>query len=184
MPIDLQLTFRSGGKQLIDLLDYCIRSVQIDPLFLFLVQEYRNGPTAAKAVALYELFCAPNALAKISANKLLTIRLQGAISQLKASLQPPPAVPQPDPQNIEPIPVRQPLLPPKYLFEFVTNAVLEESDYLIQIEQHYQPDRTPIENLADGKMTMAQRHFVDKIWEPIVRPQLVQAGFWGIASVA
>ena len=80
--------------------------------------------------------------------------------------------------------MRQPLLPPKYLFEFVTNAVLEESKYLAQIEQHYQPDRTPIENLPDGKMTTAQRHFVDKIWEPIVRPQLVQAGFWRIASVA
>lgn len=66
MPVDVGVIFRRGGRDLINLLEYCVYSVQMDPLFLYLVSEYRLAPTTDKALALYELFCAADAPARIS----------------------------------------------------------------------------------------------------------------------
>jgi hypothetical protein len=185
VPVEIQQLFRVGGKQLIDLLDYCVKSMQMDPLFLFLVQEYRNAPTALKAVALYDLFCAAQAVAKVSAAEALPPfngRMQEVIMPIKVSIGALPPVPaNPDSQSQE---IRRLILPPKYLFDSVASAVQACSESLVQIERQYDPHRTPVENLPDGKMTIAQRHFVDKVWQPAIRPRLVDAGFWRVASVS
>ena len=160
---DINEVFTKGGKPLIDFLDYCVRSIQMDPVFLFLVREYRNGPTPAKAVALYEMFCAPNAPARISAQTVLPpydVRLREAIILLTPSF-----------------------LPAKYLFDSVVRE-LEKRPRSSAYVRRYKTDRTPVENLPHGKMTPAQRHFVEKIWQPVIRPHLVAAGFWRVASVA
>ena len=49
MRTDINEVFSKGGKPLIEFLDYCVRSIQMDLVFMFLVREYHNGPTAAKA---------------------------------------------------------------------------------------------------------------------------------------
>jgi hypothetical protein len=33
-------------------------------------------------------------------------------------------------------------------------------------------------------MTSAQRHFVDCVWQPVIRPRLAAAGFWRILTIA
>ena len=55
MPLDFDVIFSRGGKRLIDFLDYSVRSVEMDALFIFLVEEYRRHPTTPKAVTLYDL---------------------------------------------------------------------------------------------------------------------------------
>ena len=158
----MNATFDHGGKPLIDFLDYCVRSIQTDPLFLFLVREYRNGPTAAKARALFELFCARTAPGRISVAR----SLPPYDLRLEKSLQPP-----------------APALPPKYLFDFVAAELGKDSPSFVNIRR-YKPHLTPLENLPDGKMSSVQRHFVQNVWQPIIRPQLIAAGFWRIADVA
>jgi hypothetical protein len=171
-----------GGRELIDFLDYCVRSVQMDPLFLFLVREYRNHPTTPKAVTLYEIFCAPDAPARTSDPSVLPpldLRIETAIRPLKMNLtrvqaaqfgasDPPPPL----------------LLPAKFLFDFIVAHLEETSESLRQIAGHYKPHRTPLENIPGGRMTAGQKVFVDKVWEPKLRPWLVAAGFTRVASIA
>jgi len=178
---DINEIFSQGGKDLMNLLDYCIRSIQVDPIFVFLVQDYRNSPTVAKAVALYDLFCVPNALARLSTQEVIPpmdLRIQSSIrpirdywtrSQVKSFSGVRDSLP--------------PLLPPRYLFDFISSSVQKSSKAFSAIRRRYKPRRTPVENLPGGKMTMIQRHFVEKLWEPIIRPQLVAVGFWRIASI-
>jgi hypothetical protein len=77
-----------------------------------------------------------------------------------------------------------PLLPPKYLFDFIADAIHESSKPFSAVRKQYQRRRPTLENLTARTMTAGQRHFVQKIWQPIILPQLVAAGFWRIASVA
>ena len=88
MPIDIDQVFSRGGAELIELLNYCVRSVQMDPIFGFLVDEYRLCPTAPKAVALYDMFLAPEALARIDAAALLPPREQSLQVLIVAYLSP------------------------------------------------------------------------------------------------
>lgn len=173
--------FSQGGKDLLNLLDYCIRSIQTDPVFIFLVQDYRNAPTVAKAVALYDLFCVPNALARLTTQEVippLDLRLQIALRPFREYWTRAQAV------KLSPMAAAlPPLIPPKYLFDVVAGRVQESSKTFSNIGKKYKGRRTPTENLPGGKMTAPQRYFVEKIWQPIIRPQLVAAGFWRIASI-
>jgi hypothetical protein len=156
--------FARGDRPLIDFLDYSVRSIQSDLLFMFLIRDYQGIPSAAKAVALYDMFCAPQAPGRISSRTLLPpfdSRLAKAVTPLTGSG----------------------LLPPKYLFDFLYTDLAKNSPSLKRIRR-YKTDRSPVENLPDGKMTAPQRHFVEKIWEPIIRPRLVTAGFWRVAAIA
>jgi hypothetical protein len=182
MAVNVQKTFEKGGKKLIDLLDYCVRSMEMAPLFLFLVQEYRRAPTAAKAVALFEIFCRANAPS--------TIDVPAAIPpinlQIQTDLRPFISAPQGSHAS-EPMPSvwsQRVLLPPKYLFDSLAAAVLKDSVSFRRVSRRYQPSRSPLENLPGGKMTMSQRHFVEKVWEPVLRPQLMSAGFWRMSTIA
>ena len=156
--------FARGDRPLIDFLDYSIRSIQPDLLFMFLVRDYQSIPSAPKAVALYDMFCAPGAPGRISSRTLLPpfdLRLAKAITPLIGST----------------------LLPPKYLFDFLSTDLAKNSPSLKKIRR-YRLDRSPVENLPNARMTAPQRHFVDKIWEPIIRPRLVAAGFWRVGTIA
>src|SRR5262245_4598428 len=115
MRVNVNEIFTKGGKPLHDFLDYCVRSIQMDLLFIFLVGEDRWIPSGAKAVALYYNFCAPNAPGRVSAVKTLPpydVRLREAIQPLAAH------------QNgLKGLPAGQngplPPLPAKYLFDRV-----------------------------------------------------------------
>ena len=167
---------------MIDLLDYCVRSVQMDPVFVFLAQDYRLFPTTPKAVALYDIFCAPQAPARLSLPEVippLDLRIAAAIRPLKINWTRVQAA------QLSASPPGPPLtLPPKYLFEGIASHVEKNSGAMRKIKRRYKPHRTPVENLPGGKITSAQRIFVDKVWEANLRPRLVAAGFQRVATIA
>ncbi len=167
---------------MIDLLEYCIRSVQMEPVFVFLVSEYRVGPTALKALALYDVFCAPQALGRIRAAPNLpplSFRIHASVQPLQRWRQQS-ASPNADPSTIGPAP-----LPVKFLFDFIVDYLeADPSGTCRRVSQDFDPNLTPVQNLPGGKMSPAQRAFVERIWEPILRPQLVAAGFRRIANIA
>jgi hypothetical protein len=244
MPVDVGAIFLRGGRDLINLLEYCVYSVQMDPLFLFLVNEYRLAPTTEKALALYELFCAADAPARISllgelppkdfrlpraltpyfqTRQLLRERTAPANSpgtaqaseptqpdqqdaairqdlerngtssetggeaaadesmvrtQRKGGAQPTPAPLPGLPQNLM-------LLPPAHVFDFVRNALLARRPCpLKRLGKQFDPLLTARENLIGGELNASQKFFVDFVWTPRVRPQLVSAGFRRVANVA
>src|SRR5215204_1999155 len=116
MSLNLDAIFEAGGKRLIDFLDYSVRSGQMDALFLFLVGEYRRSPTTAKAVMLYDLFCARDAPARVSAHQFLpprNVQLDALVRPARAHwIQAQVRMAQCAP----PLPV---FLPPKYLFDAI-----------------------------------------------------------------
>jgi hypothetical protein len=166
VPVDIDKIFARGGKKLVDLLDYAARAVQTDVLFVFLVREYREHPTTPKAVALFDAFCAPHALARVSVSESLppfNLRIDAAMRPLK----------------LNPL-----ILPPKYLFDAIDLDVRKTSASLRAVKRGYRPSRTPLENLPGGRMNAGQKFFIDKVWEPILRPRLVAAGFRRVGSIA
>lgn len=181
MAIDLDETISAGGKPLIDLLDYSVRAVQPDVFFVFLVQEYRQFPTTPKAVALYEIFCAPSAPARLSCTEMLPpvhLQIEAAVRPLQLNLAQVAAAQAAG--NVAP-PL---ILPPRYVFDAIVLHLREKSPSLQAVERDCQPHRTPVENLPEGRMSAGQRHFVEKVWEPKLRPWLVASGFRRMASIA
>lgn len=180
MPINIDAIFSRGGKELIGLLDYGVRSVRPDLLFIFLVQEYRQMPTAAKACAIADSFCAPQAPARVSAVELLpplNPQIEVAMRPLRANLAQIAAA-----QPPAPVPPR--LLPPKFIFDALDLHLRKKSAALRSLKRRYRPERSPVENLPGGKMNAGQRFFVERVWEAVLRPRLVSAGFRRVSSVA
>lgn len=181
MPINLDEFFSGGGKELIDLLDYGVRAVQADLLFIFLVQEYRQHPTTPKAVALYDIFCAPHSPVRLSAAERLPpihLQIEVALRPLRSNLALVAAA-------RASAAVAPPLiLPPKFLFDAIDLHLREKSLALRGVLRRYRPQRTPLANLPGGKMNAGQRHFVEKVWEPKLRPLPVGAGFRRMGSIA
>jgi len=179
---DVNGIFSRGGQSLIQLLEYCIRSIQMDPVFVYLVQDFHGSPTVVKAVALYDLFCVPNALARLSVQNVLpplNLRIQAAIRPFKTHWTRAQVLNFGNPDATMPA-----LLPPRQLFDFIATEVQESSKSFAIIRKSYKPRRSPVKNLPGGQMTAPQRHFVEKIWQPIIRPQLTAAGFWRVAAIA
>ena len=180
VPIDLDDLFRRGGQPLIDLMQYCVYAVRMEPLFAFLVHEYRRQPTPAAAVGLYEVFCMVGAPARIRAEAALPprdLRLVRSIEPLRQ------ATGTPSPEATE---VEQPRLvnPSKTVFDYLLDHFAAAADSpLAAAAQEFDPSRTPLENLPGGKMTAGQRAFVDNVWRPVVRPRLVAAGFWRVGAI-
>lgn len=208
MPVDVNRIFDRGGRELIDLLEFCVLSVQMDPLFVFLVGEYRSAPTADKAQTLYELFCAVGAPARISPHHLLppkdfrlpqtlapffqTRQLLNAAAQ-KTATEPdeePAAEAEAEPAapgDGEPRPQVQGLmlLPPRYLFDSLRDELLtQQPSPITRLGKQFDPLLTPRENLPGGALTAAQKFFVNYVWTPRLRPQLVTSGFRRVANVA
>lgn len=182
MAIQIADVFRIGGVGLIDFLHYCVFSRQLEPVFAFLVQEYRNHATSGRALALYDLFCAQGAPARIKAEPVLPPldwRIHRSIQPIRPKL----VGTGPEPGGANEIP--QPLgLSTPYLFDFIVRYLEDTADRPLQtIARQFDPCREPLENLTDGKMTPSQRAFLENVWRPIVRQQLIKAGFWRIANI-
>lgn len=189
MTFDAQAVFQAGGRGRIDLLEYVVRSEQMDAMFLFLVAEFQLHPTTAKALALYELFCASGAPARIALPRLLPpgdVRLTQALAPyVRDTRQLDELREQPADAERSEIPPSLMLSPPKFLFDSLAIALLASADSpLDRLGRTYDPELTPSENLPGGKMTARQKFFVDFIWTPRIRPRLVAAGFRSIANVA
>jgi hypothetical protein len=164
-------TLDRRSKGMLDFLDYCVRSMQTDPVFVFLVQEYRCNPTIPKAVAIFHTFCSPGAPAKLSidtddqhllnAIRPITVswtRMQAALVFGPGNGAPPPP-------------------PPSWLFDGLAQQIMR-GGIVGKLKEMYQTER------AADRINRVEQHFVEKIWQPIIRPHLVAAGFWRIAEVA
>jgi hypothetical protein len=182
VPVDVDDVFRRGGADLVDFLQFCVLSVQLEPVFALLVREYRAAPTVARALALYDLFCAPGAPARIRAEAALPPhdpRLPRALLPLR---QPP--VPPPAEAAAEGRATTVPAGPAKYLFDAVVAHLRQGDDRRVgAVGQQFDPGHTPLENLPGGRMTAGQRAFLENVWRPRVRPALVAAGFWRVATI-
>jgi hypothetical protein len=177
MPIDLDKVFSRGGGELIEVLNFCVRSVQMDPIFAFLVDQYRVSPTAAKAVALYDMFLAPAAPGRINAAEHLPPRdlgLQVLVQSFRGGSGP----------QLSGAPILK-VQPGKFLFDAVALHLRKNRRGAIaKIKRRYNPELSATENLPGGKMTIGQKRFVEQIWQRRVRPALVVAGFRRIANIA
>ncbi len=187
MSVNFAQILGRGGKSQLDLLSFAVFSVRPDGLFVYLVGEYRLRPTAVAAVALYDLFCAPNAPARLSAESWIPPKdpsLAAAIAPvrfgLELSLAPPPE-PLPDDPPWEP-PARP--LPANYLYGGLADRLMNDPDgQIAELAAEYDPDRGPIGSLPGGKLSGGQRAFADTVWKRQVRPTLVAAGFWRMSTV-
>ena len=180
--VDIAETLMRGGARRIALLRYCVISVTMEPVFVFLTQEYRLRPTHVAALALYDVFCAPGAPARINVGDPLPPRNLTLVAAIRAIRQ------QWDylqgagePREEAGVSITTPY---RNLFDSIARSVQGDPEGpFAQVELRFDPQLSPQENLPGGKMNAGQRHFVEKIWQPIVRPRLVAAGFWHIANI-
>ncbi len=193
MSIKIDEIFSGGGRDLINLLEYSVLSINVDLIFVYLVREYRLRPSAASAIAVHDLFCCADSPARVSCEGALfpkDIRLTHAISPYRAgsllgsSVESALGLESCNQDNTLPR-VAAPSLPPRYIFDSLVQRINgEEKSTLIHALDSYRVGLTPHENLPNGELSAVQRRFVEQTWQPIVRPGLVAAGFWRVASVA
>ena len=171
-----------GGEGRVALLRYCVMSITPEPVFLFLVREYRLRPTHLAALALYDVFCAPGAMARVRAPSALAPRelhLSAAINAIRKQW----AELHAEAQREDGVHISI-TVPHRDLFDGLATVLQQDpAGALVRVSRHYDPSRAPHQNLPGGKMNAAQRHFVERVWRPFARPVLVAAGFWQIASI-
>lgn len=178
MSIDINEFFQRGGRELVDLLEHVVLSVNMDALMLYLIREYRFQPRAKAAIALHDVFCAAGAPARISELSVIPpkeFRIDRSIAAFRT-----PETPSSSGNESE-----VDFQPPCYLFDPIAHQLTSgPATRIAKLEQSYQPERTPVENLPGGQMSAGQRAFVNGVWTPSVRPYLVSAGYWRVATIA
>jgi hypothetical protein len=183
LPADINRILSSGGNPRIALLQLCVMSVQMEPVFVFLTQEYRLRPTRDAALALHDVFCAPDAPAKIQLRGVPAPMDVSFISYIRSIRQQRDQLmqPQQDDEAGSGIPITAPHL---HLFDNIARAVQDDPDgSYARLGKQYDPQLAPAQHLPGGRMNAGQRHFVNNVWRPIARPRLVEAGFWRIAVI-
>jgi hypothetical protein len=180
--VDVWSMLQSGGRRTIDLLEYSVASVRLEILFGYLATEYRNQPTAHRAVALYDVFCAHRAPGRIHAPAVLPphdLSLTHAIERIREHLR-----------EVELHNAEQPETPMsfwnpgRHLFDTVSAAVRNPEHPVVRaVCDDYDPALNPVENLAGGRRSASQRMFIEREWRPRLRPFLVQYGFPRLASI-
>jgi hypothetical protein len=178
--ISVESILMAGGRGRIDLLRHCVWSITMEPVFVFLVHEYRHRPRHAAALGLFDMFCAPGAPARLDPDAVLgpaNVTLAASVRTLRAQwLQMQAAEP---PQLAIPVTV-----PMRGMFDRIVDRLMKNPEGgWARLGLYYNPARDPAENLPEGPMTPAQRHFVEHVWKPRVRPCLVSAGFWQMRTI-
>jgi len=192
--IDFEETMNRGGNELIQFLHFCVYSVELAPIFVFLAREYRMRPTVSGALALHANFCENGAPARIKADPVLAPRnLQLDQLVLRMAAQ----------QRIFEVAQQQqkdadadvvantegrrgppPPSPVIFLFDDVVGHLRGDLDGpLHTAARTFDPTCSPMQNLPDGRLNVGQRAFVENVWRPRVRPLLVAAGFWRAADL-
>lgn len=175
----IEAALAAGGRGRIDLLKHCVRSVTMEPVFVYLVQEYRQRPRHGAALALFDMFCAPGAPGRLGASPVLppiNLMLAAAVNMLRAQWLQGEAHP---PPRIAPS-----TAPMRGLFDRVVETITQDAaGRWAQLALYYNPALEPSENLPGKAMTQAQRHFVENVWKPQIRPRLVDASFWQMQTI-
>jgi hypothetical protein len=159
-------------------LEFCVSTGEMEAVFLQLVEEYRAAPTIAKAVALFDIFCAPCAPAKVKADAALPpndMRIEQAMRKIKLNWTRMQAAFVFGPTtNICTAP------PPRSLFDVLARDIAE-SEHFQKIRGRYRawlsggrPYTSPLNQI--------QQHFLERIWQPIIRPHLLAAGFFELPA--
>jgi hypothetical protein len=191
--LDFDDVLERGGERLISFLHFCVYSVAMTPLFVFLAREYRFRPTVAGALALYDNFCAVDAPARLKADAILAPRdgrLDQLISRLRREQQlfeeaagtasPADAVA----STTGHLPAAALPSPVLFLFDRVVQHLREDDARALHaVARAFNPSHEPMENLPGGKLNAGQRAFLENVWRPRVRPHLVAAGFWRAANL-
>jgi hypothetical protein len=185
--IDIDETLTRGGRERIDLLRYCVISQQMEPLFLFLATEYRLRPAHAAALALFDMFVAADAPARLAAYELLPPRelaLGAEVAKIRERWTAMQAPAQPSDAEADGDVRTSPSWPPRMLFDTLVQGIRSDArGNLVALSGAYDPQLTPEQNLPGGKMSATHRQFVERVWQPIVRPRLTSAGFWQVGTI-
>ncbi len=179
MPRDAIDILVHGGKACVEFLQFSLFSARPDGVFVFLTHEFAVRPTARGAVALYDLFLAPGAPARVSAEAALPPRnlaLPAAVAPLRATFD---RLATFTPTEESPAPPPVPI-PPRHLFDAVVDALHES---VVAVVAEFDPDKGPVGSLPNGRLTAPQRAWVETVWCKRVRPQLVAAGFGRVSSL-
>ena len=189
MATDFDKIFRRGGKDLVALLKYVVRAANADLLFVYLVSEYRQQPTSAKALVLYRLFCAPRAPARLSVPELLP----PLNPQLSLRIRPIETATAPGHNAVTtgtvvgspgaPGAPAAPRLVPKFLFDDIVESLGKKSARFRKAKRDYRARKTPAENLPFEMLTEFQRYFPEYVWKPQLKPALIAAGFWRVGAI-
>jgi hypothetical protein len=179
---DLDEILTRGGAHRVALLQYCVLSVTMEPLFVYLVGDFRLRPTLVGALAIYDLFCAARAPGRIRAPDVLppqNLRLTADVEAARrrwTELHAGDA--EPNGRSTPSITLHG------HLFDTVFARVRNDPDGpFMRVRRSYDARLTPAQNLPGGRMSPSQRQFRDETWLPFIRPQLVAAGFWQVASI-
>ena len=179
--IDLDETLAQGGTRRLDLLRHSVMSITIEPLFLFLASEYRLRPSDAAALALFDVFCAIGAPARLAAYELLPpreLRLAAAVSTIRVRGVPVQCAE--DEGSLRTVAAGA----SRTVFDPLVRGLRADARGTLKaLSASYDPDLNAEENLPGGRMSASQRQFVERVWQPIVRPRLTAAGFWQVATV-
>jgi len=181
--VDIPEILEQGGAQRLAFLRYCVLSFSMEPMFVFLVEEFRLRPGHAAALALFDVFCARQAPARLPADEWLPPRellVEAKIARIRAQWTQMQLPEPPDEESAIAV-----ATPSRDLFDAIVHGVKQDAQgRLARLSSTYDPALTPEENLPGGKMTAGQRQFVENVWHPILKPRLVRAGFWRIVTVA
>jgi hypothetical protein len=195
--IDVEEEFRRGGPVALAFLTYCVMAYRLEPVLAWIVRDYRLRPTAPGALAIWDSFLAPQAPARLrhappSILPPRDLRLGQEMKRIRAlsaagalPLESPLTVEEGEPERaVLPIPpLRVPA--PAHLFDPVISGLREgEGDLVLLPGEGFDPALTPEANLPGGRMGPGQRAWVERTWQKGVRPRLVGAGFWRVATVA
>jgi hypothetical protein len=180
MPTNAYQVIQQGGQPLVRLLQFSVMAVRMDPVFLYLIRDYRATPTAARAVMMYDLFCherSPGRLSIQSGIPPFDLRLTSTVETIRQSMVASKQSVAEDPEDAVP-----PLLPGAHFFDSLSPLLLGGAQ-IRAVNDELDPERPPVESLPDGRMNEGQRQFVENIWKPGIRPHLVSVGFRGLAPI-
>ena len=160
-------------------LEFCVSNGEMEALFLHLVEDYRASPTIAKAVALYDIFCAPCSPAKVKAEAALPpndMRIENAMRRIKLNWT-----------RMQAAFVFGPMThisntpPPRSLFDSLARQIAKSDDFRKTKARYREWSSTGDAYLTP--LNQIQQHFLERIWQPIIRPHLLAAGFFELPMV-
>jgi len=187
LKFDITNTFEQGGEPMVQVLNYCIYSRKLDPVFILLAKNYQLMPNSEKALSLFDEFIATNAPLTLSVKVHTDLQLVQTVDKIRSLQQlynpflntsPNASQPDSDSEDAE----NPAYLPTKFLFSGLLGTVTADTEQIQSIESEYDPAHSAVQNLPDRKLSGAQLQYVEHVWRP-ARHRLTAAGFRMVANI-